>query len=366
MASESSFVQPTIPKFDRHYDHWVMLMENFLRSKEYWGLVENGIPEGAEGIPLTDTRIPSFNFLIFYISSVSFQHFKSSMKHEFDMTDLGKMRYFLGLEVLQRLDDIFLCQKKYALEMLQRFGMDRINSVHNPIVPGVKLTKDESGVKVDKTYYKQIVGSFMYLTSTQPDMMFVVNLISKYMENPIELHLLVAKRVLRYLKGTTNFGIFYKKEGNKELLAYIDSDYAGDFDDRKSTSGYVFLLCSAVVSWSSRKQPIVSLSTIEVELIGAASCAYQAIWLKRVLGELCKMQRKATVIRCDSSFAIKLSKNPVMHGRCKHIDVRFHFLRDLTKAGMMHCDTQEQVADIMTKPLKLDVFLKLRIQFKGG
>lgn len=188
-----------------------------------------------------------------------FPKFKSSMKRGFDMTDLGKMRYFLGLEVLQRSDGIFLCQKRYALEMLQRFGLDRSNSVHNPIVPGVKLTKNESGVKVDKTYYRQIVGSLMYLTSTRPDMMFVVNLISRYMENPTELHLQVAKRVLIYLIGTTEFGIFYRKEGNSELLAYTDSDYAGDLDDRKSTSGYVFLLSSGAVSWSSRKQPIVSL-----------------------------------------------------------------------------------------------------------
>ncbi|RDX68373.1 putative mitochondrial protein, partial [Mucuna pruriens] len=295
MTLESSFVEPSISKFNGYYDHWTVLMENFLHSKEYWDLVENGIREVTEGIPLTDVQRKSiddqklkdlkaknvgsfyFQFFYSYVSSVSFQHFKSSMKHEFDMIDLSKMRYFLGLEVLQRSDGIFLCQKKYALEMLQRFGMDRINSVHNPIVPGVKLTKDESGVKVDKTYYKQIVESLMYLTSTRPDMMSVVNLISRYMENPTELHLLVVKRVLRYLKGTTDFGIFYKKEGNKELLAYTDSDYARDLDDRKSTSGYVFLLCSVVVSWSSRKQPIVSLSTIEVELIGTASCACQAI-----------------------------------------------------------------------------------------
>ena len=131
-----------------------------------------------------------------------FTKFKSSMKHEFDMTDLGKMRYFLVLEVMQRIDGIFLC-KKNALEMLQRFGMDISNSVQTPIVPSIKLTKDDTGAKVDKTYYKQIVGSLMYLTSTRPDIMFVVNLISRYMENPIELHLLAAKRVLRYLRGET-------------------------------------------------------------------------------------------------------------------------------------------------------------------
>ncbi|KAL0420696.1 UNVERIFIED_CONTAM: Retrovirus-related Pol polyprotein from transposon TNT 1-94 [Sesamum latifolium] len=219
--------------------------------------------------------------------------------------------------------------------------------------------KDESGVKMDKTHYKQIVGSLMYLTATRPDMMFVVNLISRYMENPIEMYLQVAKRVLRYLKGTIGFGIFYKKEGNDELRVYSDSDYAGDLEDRKSTSGYVFLLSSGAISWSSKKQPVVSLSTTEAEFIAAASCACQVVWLKRVLGKLGQNQDKSTLIYCDSSSAIKLSKNPVMHGRSKHIDVRFHFLRDLTKDGtidLVHCRTQEQLADIMTKPLKLDVF----------
>lgn len=133
--------------------------------------------------------------------------------------------------------------------MLQKFGMDGSNSVQNPIVPGCKLVKDENGVKVDKIYFKQIVGSLMYLTATRPDVMFVVGLISRYMENPTELHLQVAKRVLRYLKGTLDFGIFYKKGGNNELIAYTDSDYAGDLEDRKSTSGYVFLLSSEAVSW---------------------------------------------------------------------------------------------------------------------
>ena len=134
------------------------------------------------------------------------------------------------------------------MEVLQRFGMEKSNSVHNPIVPGFKLVKDEGGVKVDKTYYKQIMGSLTYLAATRPDMMFMVSLISRYMENPTELHLQATKRVLRYLKGTTGFGIFYKKGGDDELVAYTDNDYAGDLEDRKSTSGYVFLLSSGAIS----------------------------------------------------------------------------------------------------------------------
>lgn len=115
----------------------------------------------------------------------------------------------------------------------------------------------------------------MYLTATRPDMMFVVNLLSRYMERPTELHLQAAKRALRYLKGTLDFGLFYKKEGNEKLIGYTDSDYAGDQDDRKSTSGYVFMMSSGAVSWSSKKQPVVTLSTTEAKFIAAASSACQ-------------------------------------------------------------------------------------------
>ena len=294
---------------------------------------------------------------------IMFAEFKKSMMLEFDMTELGKMRYFLGIEVMQRSDDIFINQKKYTQEVLERFSMDKCNPVHNPMVPRFKLTKNGDGVMVDSTFYKKIVGSLMYLTATRPDVMFVVSLISRFMDCPTELHLQSAKRILRYLKGTIDFGVFYKKDGNKELIAYTDSDYAGDLDDRKNTSGYVFMLSSGAVSWSSKKQPVVSLSTTEAEFIAATSCACQAIWLRRILEGLNHAQHDSTIFYCDNSSTIKLSKNLVMHGRCKHIDVRFHFLRELTKDGtveMVHCHTQEQVADIMTKPLKLDTFLKLR------
>ncbi|CAL9002860.1 unnamed protein product [Prunus brigantina] len=294
---------------------------------------------------------------------VMFEQFKKSMKLEFDMTDLGRMRYFLGIEVLQKTDGIFITQRRYAQEILERFNMDQCNSVHNPVVPGFKLMKDEGGVEVDSTVYKQMVGSLMYLTATRPDLMFIVSLISRYMERPTESHLLAAKRALRYIKGTVSFGIFYKKGGKEELVGYTDSDYAGDQDDRKSTSGYVFLMGSGAVSWSSKKQPVVTLSTTEAEFIAAASSACQVVWLRRILEVLNQEQSSPTVVFCDNISAIKLSKNPVMHGRSKHIDVRFHFLRDLVRDGILEliqCSTQQQVADVLTKPLKLDVFLRMR------
>ena len=203
-----------------------------------------------------------------------FVKFKNSMKLEFDMTDLGKMKYFLGVEVLQNLEGIYISQRKYAKDVLERFRMEKSNSVKNPIVPGVRLMKDEEGSKVNATMYKQLVGSLMYLTATRPELMYMVSLINRFMASPTELHLQAAKRVLRYLKGTVDLGVFYRNEGNGELMAYTDSDYAGDVDDKKSTSGYVFLLNEGAVSWSFKKQSVVALSTIEAKFVAAATCAY--------------------------------------------------------------------------------------------
>lgn len=298
-------------------------------------------------------------------NSDMFEEFKKSMKGEFDITDLGKMSYFLGVEVIQSSDGIFITQAKYAREILERFGMINCKPVSNPVVTGSKLSKRGGGAEVDITNYKQMVGSLMYLTATRPDLMYVVCLTSRYMEKPTEVHLQAAKRIMRYLRGTVNFGILYSSQGKEELIAYTDSDYAGDIDDRKSTSGYVFLLGTGAISWSSKKQPVVTLSTTEAEFIAAAACACQGIWLRRILDQLGHSQDKSTTIYCDNSSTIKLSKNLVLHGRSKHIDVRFHFLRDLARDGvieLVHCNTQEQVSDIMTKPLKVESFLKLRRQ----
>nr|XP_034896856.1 secreted RxLR effector protein 161-like [Populus alba] len=193
--------------------------------------------------------------------------------------------------------------------------------------------------------------------------MYAVSLISRYMENPKEIHLLAAKRIFRYLQGTADFGLLYKKGEHSDLMGFTDNDYAGDQDDRKSTSGYVFMLGTGAVSWSSKKQPIVTLSTTEAEFVAAASCACQAIWLRRILEEIQFKQQGATSIYCDNNSTIKLSRNPVLHGRSKHIDVKYHFLRDLAKdevINLIFCRSEDQMADIFTKPLKTSLFHKLR------
>ncbi|XP_038875145.1 secreted RxLR effector protein 161-like [Benincasa hispida] len=233
---------------------------------------------------------------------------------EFEMTDLGMMHYFLGIKVIQSVVGIFINQKKYVLEILDRFQMENCNLATTPVKPNLKLTKDHEGKKVNSTLYKQKVGSLMYLIATRLDIMYVVSLISRFMESPTELHLFAAKRILRYLKRTPDLGILYQKEENLNLVGFSDSDYAGDLNDRKSTLGYVFIFGSGAISWSSKKQPIVTLSTTKAELVAATSCACQAIWLRNILENLHYKQEEASIIHCDNTSTIKLSRNLALHG----------------------------------------------------
>ncbi|XP_027338317.1 uncharacterized protein LOC113852279 [Abrus precatorius] len=222
--------------------------------------------------------------------------FKKSMMQTFEMTDLGKMRFFLSIEVLQKSEEIFVCQQKYANDVLKKFAMSESKHVKSPIVPGSKINRDIDGAMMDDTYFKQIVGSLMYLTATRPNIMYNVSLISKYMSKPTELHLQSTKRILRYLKGTTSYGIFYRKEREENLLAFTNSNYIGDKDDSKSTFGYVFLLSLGAVSWMSKKQPIVTLSSTKVEFMAVAASACQAMWTRRVSRNLTHSQDNSTVI----------------------------------------------------------------------
>lgn len=232
-------------------------------------------------------------------SKALLDEFKSSMMKEFAMTDLGKMKFFLGVEVIQDSQGIFINQQKYAEELLKKYGMEDCNSVKNPIVPGHKLSKLGAGEAVDPTMFKELVGSLRYLTATRPDLIYSVNLVSRYMENPTEQHWLATKRILRYVQRTVKYGIRYTSGGEKKLVGYVDSDYAGDVDDRKSTSGYVFMMGGGAVSWASKKQPIVTLSTTKAEFVAGAYGACQAVWLRNVLEEIGSGQEEGTIMYCD-------------------------------------------------------------------
>lgn len=240
--------------------------------------------------------------------------FKESMQQEFDMTDLGRMKFFLGIEVHQLEHGIFICQRKYISDVLDRFGMGECKSVKTPMVAGQKLHRDSKGVAVNDTYYKKIVGCLIYLTTTRPDIMFAVSLISRFMSNPKAIHYQAAKQILRYLKGTLDYGLLYKRKEIFSVIGFTNSDYVRDLEDRKSTSGFVFFLNDSVIAWSIKKQTIVALSTTEAKFVAATSCACQGMWFRSILEELGYPQKNSMIINCDNNSVIKLSKNPIMHG----------------------------------------------------
>ncbi|CAM8956645.1 unnamed protein product [Rhodiola kirilowii] len=225
--------------------------------------------------------------LIFTGSSKEmFIEFREAMTCQFEMIDMGLMSYFLGIEVEQADSGIFISQKKYAKDILKRFKFEGMKAVRTPVAERMEMMKEGIGELVNPTYFKSIVGSLRYLTSTRPDIVYGVGLISRFMEKPQQSHLLAAKRILRYISGTSDYGIMYSHTEEFCLTGYTDSDWAGDVETRKSTSGYAFYLGDGVVSWSSKKQQVVALSTAEAEYIAVTTAAYQAVWLRLILEDL--------------------------------------------------------------------------------
>ena len=282
------------------------------------------------------------------------------------MTDLGTLSYFLGLEFQHSEKGLFMHQRKYLLEVLQKFNMMDCNVSLTPAEVNLKLDKCENEAVVDGTVFRQIVGSLRYICHTRPELAFSVGMISKFMSDPRHSHMVAAKRILRYLRGTLNMGILFPHQDEKvrpHLVAYSDSDWCGDVLDRRSTMGYIFMIAGAPISWSSKKQSVVALSTCEAEYIAACSTTCQASWLSSLLQELGIITGMAIELLVDSKSAIDLARNPVSHDRSKHIETKFHFLRDQVAKGkvkLVHCRTEVQLADIMTKALKADRFKELR------
>ncbi|XP_074350022.1 secreted RxLR effector protein 161-like [Apium graveolens] len=206
--------------------------------------------------------------------------------------------------------------------------MEECKPISTPAEPSIKLRVDSTWESVNPKLFKSLVRSPRYLTFTRPNIMYAVGLVSRYMEKSKQDHFMAVKRILRYIKGTLGHGLFYSHSQNVKLIGYSDSDYGGELDDGKSTSGYAFDIGSAIFSWSSKKQQPVSLSTCEAEYIAAAACACQAMWLGYVLGELNLIKEEPVTIFVDNKSAISLEKNPVSHSRSKHINIKYHIIRE--------------------------------------
>ncbi|KAI5334234.1 hypothetical protein L3X38_024367 [Prunus dulcis] len=289
--------------------------------------------------------------------------FKKDMKEKYEMTDLGLLHHFLGMGVIQTDSSIFIHQRKYASSLLNKFGLTDCKPVSTPLVATEKLIKDDGSGAADEENYRKLVGSLLYLTATRPDVMYAASLLARYMHGLSNKHYGTAKRVLRYVKGTLDYGLMYEKGKKAVLMGYYDSDWGGSIEDSKSTSGYAFSFGSGVFSWASVKQNCVALSTTEAEYVSASEATTQAIWLRFVLEDFGELQAYATPMKCDNTSAISITKNPVFHQRTKHIDRRYHFIKDALQQGvidLVYCPTKDQVADIFTKALPKERFNYLR------
>jgi hypothetical protein len=246
---------------------------------------------------------------------------KKKLALEFEMKDLGLIHYFLSLEVWQSPERIFLNQGKYAVEILKRFDMLECKSMNTPMETKLKFLVDTSPELTDAMLYSQIIRSQMYLTNTRPDICFFVSTLSQFLVEPRHVHLVAAKNVMRYLKGTLDYGLSYDGDHNFTLSGYTNSDWVGSVSDRKSTLGCCFSLGSTMISWQSRKKSSIALSTTEAEYIVVCSASCEAIWLRKLLTGLFDLEMEATTILCDNQSCIKMTENHVFHDKSKHIEI---------------------------------------------
>ena len=270
----------------------------------------------------------------------------------------GEVESFLGLEIFRKSDGtIYMHQNNYAEKVIKRFRMEDAK----PVSTRAEHSSQTTSSKSINVPYREAIGSLMYLAiATRPDI--ALGKASQFCENPNQEHWISVKRIIRYLKGTTHYGITFYNKSLLKLVGFSDADFAGDISTRRSTTGYVFMLGSGIISWSSEKQKSVSMSTTESEYIAASQSVKELIWLIRLLNDLVPKVLDVPVLHVDNQSAIKLIKNPQFHKRTKHIDVRYHFIREKYEEGIKleYISTEDQIADILTKALSKDRFNTLR------
>ncbi|GJX97393.1 ribonuclease H-like domain-containing protein [Tanacetum coccineum] len=283
---------------------------------------------------------PDTTYLLLYVddiiltaSSTSLlQRIISSLHAEFAMTDLGPLNYFLGISATRTTSGIFLSQKKYATEILEQAQMLNCNPCRTPVDTEKKLGPEGSPV-TDPTLYRSLAGSLQYLTFTRPDLSYAVQQLCLYMHDPREPHLNAMKRVLRYLRGTTDFGLQLFRSPTSQLIAYSDAYWAGCPAMRRSTSGYCAFLGDNLLAWSSKCQDTLSRSSAEAEYCGVANAVAETSWIRNLLRELHTPLSTATLVYCDNVSAVYMSTNHVQHQRTKHIEIDIYFVHDKVAAG---------------------------------
>ncbi|KAJ9564628.1 hypothetical protein OSB04_000594 [Centaurea solstitialis] len=332
------------------YDH---LSNALLDNGFYKGKIDPTLFIKTEGDDILLVQIYVDDIIFGSTNSGMCTWFSDLMTTRFEMSMLRELSFFLGLQVIQKPDGILINQSKYIGDLLKRFHMATSSVAKTPMASGTLIGADPKGKPVDQKTYRAIIGSLLYLTASRPDIMFATCFCARFQANPKESHMMAVKRILRYLKGTPNRGLWYPKESGFELVAFSDADHGGCQLDRKSTSGNVQFLGDKLVSWGSKKQHCVSTSTAEAEYVAAASCCSQVLWMRTQLRDY-GYNFNHIPIYCDSKSAIAITCNPVQHTRTKHIDIRYHFIKDHVERGTIELyfvNTEYQLADLFTKPL---------------
>lgn len=275
----------------------------------------------------------------------------------FDMKDLGEAKSFLGIQLTRDRDAgiIYIDQEKYIRDLLVKFQMTECNPISTPMDTQTKLSKPEENDKIDAPY-QELIGSLLFLSRiTRPDIIYAINYLSRFNNCFGKEHWIAAKRVLRYLKGTINRKIAYSKnaESISEICGFSDADFANDPVDRRSTTGFVFIMAGGAITWNSRKQPTIALSTTEAEYMAMSLAVQEVLWLETLKAEILPKAGRI-ILHVDNQSALQLAKNATFHNRTKHIDVKHHFVRaalEEKKLELKYICTKDMTADLFTKAL---------------
>lgn len=274
------------------------------------------------------------------------------LRHQFSMTDLGDLHYFLGMEITRTKSGLHLSQNRYTLDILNRSDLINAKPVSTPCSSGGKLSMFDGVLYADVTLYRSIVGALQYLTLTRPDITYSVNQVSQFMHSPTDVHFLAVKRILRYLKGTLGRGLFFNANSIFQIRAFSDADWAGNPDTRRSTTGSCVFLGNHLISWSSKKQPTVARSSTEAEYRALALTAADITWIQYLLKDLSIVMTQSPILYCDNISATYMALNPIMHSRTKHVQIDYHFVRERVARRLLtvtYISTRHQLADFFTK-----------------